>query len=296
VKLIHNEASFSRSTIFLRDDVAAMWHEQDPFSAAQRQAGTIYRDKEGRRTLRFEYRNHSYFLKLHQGVGWKEILKNLVQGRPPVLGAENEYRAIRALEHLQIDTLSVAAYGRRGCNPATQLSFLITDELQNVESLEDFCARWPQSPPEFSLKKKLIERVATIARTLHKNGINHRDFYLCHFLLEKKSFLEKKEPPETETSVIADLDDRKLFLMDLHRAQIRTSVPNRWLIKDLGALYYSALDIGLTQRDVLRFLRIYRQQALHDIFAGEANFWRAVKSRAEKIYRRDFKREPRWPL
>lgn len=280
------DTTLLRDGVFLRDDVAVMWRGHDPFRAAQQQGGTIYRDKEGRRTLRFEYQARAYFLKLHQGVGWKEIVKNLAQGRLPVLGAENEYRAIRALEHLQIDTLSIAAYGRRGCNPATQLSFLLTDELQNVESLEDFCARWPQQPPAFALKKKLVERVATITRMLHENGINHRDFYLCHLMLQIDS------GPITGPSI----DTRRLHVMDLHRAQIRAHVPSRWLIKDLGALYYSALDIGLTQRDVLRFLRAYRQRQLRETFTQETSFWHAVKLRAAKIYQRDFQREPRWPL
>ena len=286
MKHVDTDAIFLRDGLFLRDDMATMWRERDPFLAAQEQKGVIYRDKEGRRTLRFEYQGRGYFLKLHQGVGWREIVKNLMQGRLPVLGAENEYRAIRALEQLNIDTLNVAAYGRRGRNPATQLSFLITDELQNVESLEDFCARWPQQPPAFALKKKLIERVAAITRSLHENGINHRDFYLCHLMLQIDS------GPITAESIAA----RRLHVMDLHRAQIRRRVPHRWLIKDLGGLYYSALDIGLTRRDVLRFLRAYRQRPLREIFAQENDFWCAVKYRAAKIYRRDFQREPCWPL
>ncbi len=274
------------SAAWLRDDIANLWQGRDPFRAAQQQTGTIYRDKEGRRTLRFEHAGRGYFLKLHQGVGWKEIVKNLAQGRLPVLGAENEYRAIRALEKLGIDTLNIAAYGKRGFNPASQLSFLVTDELADVESLEDVCARWPQQPPAPALKRKLIERVACIARNMHGNGINHRDFYLCHFLLQRGG----------EPLTAANIDACKLYLMDLHRAQIRREVPRRWLIKDLGGLYYSALDIGLTQRDVLRFLRAYRQCPLRDIFAHESDLWRAVKLRAAKIYRRDFGREPRWPL
>lgn len=287
---VDTDATIARNGIFLRDDAAVMWRGRDPFSAAQAQTGTIFRDKEGRRTLRFEHHGRGYFLKLHQGIGWKEIFKNLIQGRLPVTGAANEYHAIRALESLHIDTLSIAAYGRRGCNPATQLSFLLTDELQHVESLEDFCAHWPQQPPNFALKRQLIERVAEIARTLHGNGINHRDFYLCHFLLEKDR--DQNAAPITAHNFAS----RKLYLMDLHRAQIRARVPQRWLIKDLGGLYYSALAIGLTRRDILRFLRAYRRRSLRDIFAHEADLWRAVKKRAAKIYRRDRGREPRWPL
>ena len=271
--------------LFLRDDLASAWRDDDPFLIAQRQQGELFRNKEGRRTLRFEIAGRGYFLKLHEGVGWTEIIKNLLQGRLPILGARNEYDAIRALESLRIDTLSTAGFGERGINPAKQLSFLVTDELRDVISLEDFCRPWLDQPPPYGLKRNLILRVADIARRIHNSGINHRDFYLCHFLLDTTQHIDDKSVKST-----------KLHLMDLHRAQIRKRVPHRWLVKDLGALYYSALDIGLNKRDVLRFIRAYRQQRLREIFTREGNFWRAVKERAHKIYLRDFNREPRWPL
>lgn len=270
------------SHVLLREDLAEAWRGRDPFAAAKAQQGVVYRDKEGRRTLRFEIDGRGYFLKLHQGVGWKEIGKNLLQGRLPVLGASNEYNAIRALEKLQLDTLSIAGYGKCGLNPATQLSFLITDELTGVQSLEDFCARWPQQPPAFAFQCKLINRVATVARKLHAAGINHRDFYLCHFLLETNG----------KTVGVDTLANQRLYLMDLHRAQIRAAVPQRWLIKDLGGLYYSALDIGLSRRDIFRFMCAYRQQPLRTILRNEKPFWLAVAERARKIYVRDNRREP----
>lgn len=274
-----------KEMLFLRDDLAAAWRNNDPFRAVQQQQGQIFRNKEGRRTLRFEIDGRGYFLKLHEGVGWTEIIKNLLQGRLPVIGASNEYNAIRALEAIHIDTLSIAGFGRRGINPAKQLSFLVTDELRDIVSLEDFCRPWLHQPPNYALKRNLILRVADIARRMHASGINHRDFYLCHFLLDITKALDTKS-----------IRSAKLHLMDLHRAQVRERVPQRWLIKDLGALYYSALDLGLSARDVLRFIRAYRQQRLHYIFSHERDMWLSVKQRAHNIYLRDFGREPRWPL
>lgn len=269
--------------LYLRRDLERAWG-RDPFAAARAQQGEIFRDKEGRRTLRFEIEGRGYFLKLHQGVGWGEVLKNLLQLRLPVVGARNEYAAIRRIEKIGLDTLSVAAYGRRGRNPARQLSFLVTDELQQIESLEDFCAKWPQQPPTYALKKALIEKVATLSRTLHDQGVNHRDYYLCHLLLDVAE-------PVTATNI----HSKKLYVMDLHRAQIRHRVPRRWLVKDLGALYYSALDVGLTHRDVLRFIRIYSGLPLTETLRDDAGLWRAIKQRAAKIYQRDFGREPLLP-
>ena len=46
--------------------------------AAEAQPADVYRDKEGRKTLRFMYRTKPFFLKLHSGIGWVEIFKNLI--------------------------------------------------------------------------------------------------------------------------------------------------------------------------------------------------------------------------
>lgn len=270
------------AVLYLREELQRAWAGCDPFAAVTALRGTVYRDKEGRRTLRFELGDRHYFLKLHQGVGWGEILKNLLQLRWPVLGATQEYRAIARLGELRLDTLSVAGFGRRGWNPARQLSFLITDELTGVVSLEDFCRDWRRDPPTAATKRRLIERVAGVARTLHRGGVNHRDFYLCHFMLE------------TDAAGVASVRRGRLYLMDLHRAQIRPRVPRRWLVKDLGGLYYSALDLGLTRRDVLRFLRHYCG-SLRSAQARDRRLWRAVRRSAGRIYRRDSGREPLWP-
>jgi heptose I phosphotransferase len=271
--------------LFLRDDIAKAWQGKDAFEQALQQAGEIFRDKEGRRTLRCEIAEKSYFLKVHRGVGWVEICKNLLQGRLPILGARNEVEAIRAFEKIGLKTLTIAASGERGINPALQQSFLLTDELTQIISLEDYCREWLKNPPPTALKYALIKRVAEIAACMHKAGINHRDFYLCHFLLDISS------PITAQTIAMANI-----YVIDLHRAQIRQVVPMRWLIKDLGGLYYSALNIGLTRRDILRFVKIHSNaltgSGLKKQITENSQFWQAVVERAGQIYRRDFGREP----
>ena len=56
-------------TLYLREDLAQAWRNKAIFPWLQTMPGEIFRDKEGRRTLRFEVEQHSYFLKYHQGVG-----------------------------------------------------------------------------------------------------------------------------------------------------------------------------------------------------------------------------------
>lgn len=232
--------------------------------------GEVYRELENRRTQRIMLGNKYYFLKQHFGVGWKEIFKNLLQGRLPVVSAKNEWLALQQLAKLGISVPKIAGYGCQGCNPATRQSFLLTEELPPHISLEDFCKNWRTNPPSFRLKQRLITEVARIARNFHEHGINHRDFYLCHFLLDKT-------------------DQRTLTVIDLHRAQLRTKVPERWVIKDLAGLYFSSKDIGLMQRDWLRFMREYRNKSLSLILTREAAFWQRVKKRGDKLYQRHAK-------
>ncbi|HLU77492.1 MAG TPA: lipopolysaccharide core heptose(I) kinase RfaP [Burkholderiales bacterium] len=236
--------------------------------------GEVFREIASRRTVRFQAGAKSYFVKAHRGVGWVEILKNLCTLRLPVLGAMNEWRAIRRLEAAGIRAPMIAAYGRRGRNPAAMDSFLVTEDVGQAVSLEDHCGRWPENPPGFSDKQALLREVALISRALHQSGVNHRDYYLCHFLCPLSGA------------------DRRLVLIDLHRAQVRRKVPRRWLIKDLGGLYFSAMDIGLTRRDLLRFLKIYRDRPLREVLSVEADFWAAVVERARRLYAKPVPRPP----
>jgi len=243
-------------------------------AAARAAPGDLYRDREGRRTLRVRAAGRAFFLKLHQGVGWGEILKNLLQARLPVLGAGNEYRAVLALRQAGIDTLDVAAYAQQGRNPARLQSMLLTDELVGTQSLEHFCADWNAVPPPFSVRVRLLVSLAETARRMHAAGINHRDFYLCHFHLDPASLGERR---------------LRCHLIDLHRAQQRSHTPRRWRVKDLSALYFSAMDCGLGQRDLLRFIGHYGG-GLRAALADRA-VWRQVQRRADRLYRREHGRE-----
>lgn len=270
--------------IWLRDDIRALFPGEDAFDRILALQGEVFRELAGRRTLRFCVGERSYFAKLHFGVGWGEIFKNLWRLRQPVLGAGQEWRAIQRFEALGVETMTLAAYGERGGNPARRESFVITDELVNTISLEDLSRNWRSAPPATGFKRALIARVAEIARTLHENGVNHRDFYLCHFLLEQITGTAGQGGAAP-----------KLHVIDLHRVQIRCRTPKRWVIKDLAGLFFSSLDIGLTSRDVYRFLRHYRRRSLREIFSRESGFWSRVARRAVRLYQRDFKRLPRLP-
>ncbi len=267
---------------FVRPDLLGEVQPEQLLSWARRIAqraepAEIYRSKEGRKTLRFRAVDRSFFLKLHSGIGWREVFKNLLQFRLPVTSASNEYRAIRELEALGVDTLSVAAYARVGFNPARVQSLLVTDDLVGTVSLEDFCENWSRVAPSPVLRWRIICSLAATSRAMHSAGINHRDYYLCHFHLDPASLQQAR---------------LRCHLIDLHRAQIRKAVPRRWRVKDLAGLYFSAMDCGITRRDLLRFMRAYSGEGLRDTLRSQRRLWTAVQVRALKLYRQEYGREP----
>ena len=259
----------SDSIVQLDEPFRTLWAGRDPFAAVEELQGEVFRELEARRTLRTEVAGRGYFVKIHRGVGWREIFKNLLSLRLPILGANNEWRAIQRLEQLGVDTMRGVAFGLRGGNPATQHSFIVTEELAPTISLEDFCRDWPARPPSVPLKRALLRRVAEMARRMHQGGINHRDFYICHFLLR----LDPAPTPER----------LKLSLIDLHRAQIRAQTPCRWRDKDLASLYFSALNIGLTRRDIFRFLRLYFDRPLRAVLREEGVLLRQLATEAGRL-------------
>ncbi|MDR3220645.1 MAG: lipopolysaccharide core heptose(I) kinase RfaP [Candidatus Accumulibacter sp.] len=262
----------SDPALILDEPFRSLWAGRDPFAAVEALDGDVFRELEARRTLRVEVAGRGYFVKIHRGVGWAEIVKNLLCLRLPVLGAANEWRAMARLGQFGVDTLRGVAFGQRGRNPAKLHSFLVTEELTPTISLEDFCRGWPVDPPAAALKHALIRRVANMARRMHEGGVNHRDFYLCHFLLH----LDPAPTPEC----------LKLSLIDLHRAQIRQKTPRRWRDKDLAALYFSALDIGLTRRDPFRFLKAYFGRPLRGILRDESALLERLTVEAERLHER----------
>lgn len=260
----------------LKEPFKSAWRNKDPFKEARGQKGSVFRAKEGRRTLQFIFSNKSYFLKYHAGIGWKEIFKNVSQLRWPVLGASNEYLAALKLHSLGVDTLTPVAFGQRGFNPAVQESFLICEDLINTLSLEELCQQWQQQPPAVEFKQDLIKKVAQSARLMHCHGINHRDFYICHFLI-----------PEDAQQRFQNEQAYACSLIDLHRCQIRPTVPRRWLIKDLAGLLYSVMDAGFDKQDIELFLKHYQQDSF-SAWLKEEDFWREVKKKALALYQKDF--------
>ena len=261
---------------YVSDDFKECVDQNNLLQDVIRLDGVVYREVENRKTIRFECAGKGYFAKTHLGVGWAEVLKNLLQLKLPVLGASNEWHALKRLETLGIDTMTPVAYTSEGVNPAKIQSCIVTRELENTISLEDL---WATASVPIRLKRKLINKLAITSKRLHENGVNHRDYYICHYLLDKKTIED---------------DSPTIYLIDLHRAQVRKTTPSRWKIKDVGGLFFSSFNIGLTRRDVFRFMKIYSGKSLRATLKEDKVFWQGTLARAKRLYLQDEAELPKW--
>ncbi len=264
----------NRATLFLREEISALWGDQNPLEAAFALSGEVYRDVPGRRTLSVQVGGRDYFVKLHYGVGWGEMVKNWLQLKVPVVGARNEFVACRALEEEGLTAPRAAAFAESTARAAQRHSFVMCDALVNYLSLEDVTDAWSDAAPSKLLRHRLLDRVARFARRFHGAGFIHRDFYICHLLVRREQLQAELADPQAELAVL-----------DLHRARRFEDIPERWLKRDLAALLFSTLDLGYTRRDWWRFIALYSGRSVREELRERGAFWRAVLKRAEKLYR-----------
>lgn len=265
----------------VREDLRALFPESGirEFLAIK---GELIKAMPGRQILMFERAGRHFYIKQHFGVGWGEIFKNLLTLKLPVLGAMNEVLAIKRLTSLGIPTMTLAAWGAEGINPASQRSFLITEALENTEHLGDWLPRLMRhtdARQRVILKRKVFDTVADIARIMHSNGINHRDFYTCHLRLALPA-----------DGGLPSLSEIRLHVMDLHRVQQRNKTPLRWIAKDIGGLLFSVLcdtgDVRLSNTDLYRFMKRYKATNVRDQLRDDRVFWLAVMKRCNDMLRK----------
>jgi len=234
---------------------------EDAFNWLMAIQGKVFRDVKGRKTQQVKIGEQSYFIKQHVGVGWGEIIKSLLAFKRPVVSALTEVNAIKSLTAIGIPTTPLVAYGVRGNNPATLQSFVLTEDLGEIITLEDLCANWQIDPPSSAFRAMLTVKLAELSAQLHGAGLCHRDYYLCHFVIKKAEF---------------ERGEFTLILIDLHRMLAHQASDGGSVMKDIAALMFSAKDCGFDDADWSLFKEHYLPQ--------NAQFWLKVEARAAKLY------------
>jgi Lipopolysaccharide kinase (Kdo/WaaP) family. len=124
-------------------------------------------------------------------------------------------------------------------------SFLITEDFSPFISLEDLLRDRPQfltGKDGVARKKILLKKVALLARRMHQEGFNHRDFNATHILLHYGN----------------GSDIPKIALFDLQRVDRRRFLKFRWMIKSLSELNYTLPDGLFEAEDRIYLFQAYK--------------------------------------
>lgn len=178
--------------------------------------------------------------------------------------AIHEWRNILAFQDRNLPTMTPVAVGMRSRIPFLKESFLLTLGIPHTVTLEKIVEdsfRPPLDKIRWKQKRMLINKVAILAKKMHKEGFKHQDFYLCHILINWNN-----------------PDNPLLFIADLHRVKKQKKNKTRWRIKDLAALNYSAPANTISQTDRLRFLKQYSP-----LLSRDRSFIKAIVKKTEQI-------------
>jgi heptose I phosphotransferase len=196
----------------------------------ERKTGTFSFEQEGKTVCAY--------LKRHYPLSFGKYFQEMVRFASEKT-AFDEFSNILAFHQAGLPTMIPVAAGKRAGKVFGSESFLITKGIKDCVTLETYAESCLKTKT-FTGKMELINKTALLSRKMHQSGFNHRDFYLCHLLIG------------TEEN-----NKDELFVVDLHRVDIRKKVPERWIIKDLAALNYSSKSKNITRTDKLRFLKYY---------------------------------------
>jgi tRNA A-37 threonylcarbamoyl transferase component Bud32 len=118
-------------------------------------------------------------------------------------------------------------------------SFIITEKVPQGESIERQLPAFfdgAATPENLKLRRQFIGRLAEFVKKFHETGYRHRDLYFSHIFLTA---------------------DGQFYLIDLARTFRPAIFAERYRVKDLAELNYSATKQFFSNTDRLRFYIVY---------------------------------------
>lgn len=202
---------------------------------------------------------------------------------PPVLGqlgnwlsahgrkscAGLEFTAISELAAAGIGVPKVISYGEQWNVVFEKRSFLLTEKIPDAESIErklPNCFNRPATRENLQLRRNFIARLASLVERFHETHYRHRDLYFSHIFCDEAG---------------------RLFLIDLARAFKPAVLHQRFRVKDLAQVYYSAPSRYFTKTDRLRFYIGYTGR--RKLTPEDKAIIRRVAKKAEQMARHDIR-------
>ena len=180
-----------------------------------------------------------------------------------------EFESARELAAEGVKTPKVIFHGEQWERFFEKRSFIITEKIPNAESLERKlppCFNSPATAETLKLRRKFIAQLASFIKKFHQTDYRHRDLYFSHIYYD---------------------NDGNFHLIDLARAFKPILLGERFRIKDVAQLYYSAPARYFSRTDRLRFYLCYAGQ--NKLTRNDKIFIRKVINKAELMARHDIK-------
>jgi len=148
-------------------------------------------------------------------------------------------------------------------------SFVVTEQIPNAFSLESrlpTCFDNSSNAEKTQTKRNFIYQSADFIKRFHETGFRHRDLYLSHIFYN---------------------NNKKFYLIDLARTFKPLMLTERFRIKDIAQLYYSAPAKNFSSTDRLRFYLRYSNKT--KLTAKDKSFIKKVVKKSLRMARHDKK-------
>jgi hypothetical protein len=180
-----------------------------------------------------------------------------------------EVEHINRLAEAGINTPKVVSYGQQKGLFFEKRSFIITEKIPKAESLEQrlpSCFTDTGTTENLKLRRNFITKLADFIRRFHETSYRHRDLYFSHIFYS---------------------DNGDFYLIDLARAFKPIILRQRFKIKDLAQLYYSAPAGYFSNTDRLRFYLCYIGRS--KLVSGDDKLIRKILKKANRMAQHDVK-------
>lgn len=179
------------------------------------------------------------FLKRYNHPPITAQFKNWLSAKKQVSCAFIEYDSAQNLTKMGIRTPRIVAWGEQHGMLFEKCSFIIMEKIPQAESLERQLPEFfdgPATRENLKMRRSFIIDLAAFVRKFHDTGYRHRDLYFSHIFRNT---------------------DGQFYLIDLARAFRPTLLDNRYRVKDLAQLNYSAPARYFSTTDRVRFYIAY---------------------------------------
>ena len=196
-------------------------------------------------------------------------LRNWIASHSRVSCGVFDVKAADELASSGINTPRTLFYGEQWGVFFEKRSFIITEKIPNAESLErklPDCFKGPGTIEKMKLRRDFIAQLAAFIRKFHETDYCHRDLYFSHVFYG---------------------DSGDFCLIDLSRAFRPIVRRQRFRIKDIAQLYYSAPAKYFSRTDRLRFYFSYTCRK--KLTGKDKVFIRRVIHKARRMARHDIK-------